>query len=67
MRRKSFVEKYYQPFVRVFAALMLSAAALLLVYAFSNDWLPYQKDGDAFDTIYAIAESTDDFAQNEIN
>ena len=54
MNKKSFAERHYQTFVRIFAAVMLSAAMLLLIYAFVMEWLPYVKDGNAFDTIYAI-------------
>ncbi len=54
MNKKSFAERYYQAFVRIFAAVMLSAVTLLLIYAFVMDLLPYVKDGNAFDTIYAI-------------
>ena len=59
MNKKSFAETYYQAFVRALAAVILTAVTLLLVFAFLNDWLPYQKDGNAFDTIYAIGEGED--------
>ena len=62
MRKKGFAEKYYQSFVRVFAAFMLGAITLLLVYAFDQGWLPYSDDGDAFDTVYAI-ESGEEIPQ----
>ncbi len=51
---KPFAKKYYEAFVRAFAALMLSALTLLLIYAFDRGLLPYSEDGDAFDTVYAI-------------
>ena len=55
--KTTFAKKYYQAFVRTFAALLIAALTLLFVYAFSQDWLPYSSDGDAFDTIYAIEQS----------
>ena len=55
--KKSFAKKYYDTFLRIFSALMLSALTLLLIYAFGQGWLPYSEDGDAFSTIYAIEET----------
>ena len=55
--KNGLAKKYYEIFVRAFAALMLSALTLLLIYAFDRGMLPYSADGDAFDTIYAIEQS----------
>ena len=58
MTASVFLKKYKKDLLRVVAAVALCALAALFVYAFGKGYLPYSEDGDAFDTVYAVAENS---------
>jgi hypothetical protein len=55
----AFVKKYFDTIVRVLAAIALSALMAAFILAFNSGKLPYSEHGDAFDTVYAYEESSE--------
>lgn len=53
-----FLKKHINAAIRITAALALGALTVAFIFAFKGDKLPHASDGDAFDTIYALQQST---------
>ncbi len=51
------IKKHFDRIVQALGLLLLCALVAALIAAFRGDMLPFASDGDAFDTIYAVAES----------
>jgi len=58
-----FLKKHSKSVFRGVGAVLLCALMALFIAAFNSDKLPHSAEGDAFDTIFAVAESSESSAQ----
>ena len=54
-----FIKKHFDLVIQGISLILLSALTFALIAAFRADMLPFASDGNAFDTVYAIEDTSE--------
>lgn len=57
--------KLYDRLIQVVGLVILAGLAAALVFAFREQLLPYQQDGDVFETVYAVSAADEEKTETE--